>query len=149
MKPARPSQSPVPQAMLDYLLENYSVGDEFVAMDLYPVAKKFTDALRSCTSNQLRVLVACGCITRKSKRIKTDKGGSNLIVYALTGKTKVEIIWKERPHKPKAKKAIVAHSMTPDLFTGIDLCLWMFVAGLKEKKRKHTPGEDKPLRRLV
>ena len=103
---ARPSQSPIPQAMLDYLLENYSVGDEFIAMDLYPVAKIYTHAMKSCTSNQLRVLVACGCVTRTLKRIKNDNGGSGLIVYALTGKTTVEVIWKERRTKPKAKKPI-------------------------------------------
>jgi len=103
---ARPSQSPVPQAMLDYLLEKYAVGDEFLAMDLYPIAKKYTDALKSCTSNQLRVLAACGCVTRTSKRIKRENGGSHLIVYTLTGKTTVEVVWKERRRKPKAEKPI-------------------------------------------
>jgi hypothetical protein len=103
---ARPSQSPIPQAMLDYLLGKYTVGDEFIAMDLYHVAEKYTHAMKSCTSNQLRVLVACGCVTRTLKRIKNDHGGSGLIVYMLTGKTTVEVVWKERRLKPKAKKPI-------------------------------------------
>ena len=62
----------------------------------------------------------------------------------------VQKIASEYKYKEQKKKEVaVARSMTPDLFTGLDLCLWIFVAGLKGKKRKHTPGKDKPLRRLV
>lgn len=89
---------------------------------------------------------------RNAKIIAEVAGGKSCKQVAGEMKLSIGYVQKissEYHLKRKQKNVVANSSITPDLFTGMDLCLWIFVAGLKGKKRKHTPGNDTPMRILV
>jgi hypothetical protein len=78
------------QIMLTWLLKQYTPSQTFAAPVLYPIAKKYGQVPRSSANNMLRKLIAAACVERTDDVIENARGGSDMPLYKITGKTQID-----------------------------------------------------------
>ena len=80
-------QIDVAQLVLDHLLKTYTTEQHFSAPDLYLVVKDHGKIARTTANNMLRKLIAASCVIKTDEVIYNKKGGSDIPLYKITGKT--------------------------------------------------------------
>lgn len=103
------------QVMLNHLLKHYTPEQTFPAKVLYLIASRNHQEPKSCANNMLRKLTAAGCVIRMDDAIDNKRGGSDKLLYKVTGKKNVD------PAKNKVAEREIASTDKEECMT--ECCL--------------------------